>query len=464
MRRRLLISYLSITCFVLLALALPLGLSYGHDQERQLSSRVQDDAFALALRADQPLAEGDPATLTRLVHSLGDQTGSSIVVVDTRGTVLAAAGAGAPALGTPTRGAVDLAAARRGRKVTGRRATAHGDVLAVTVPVLSAGGVVGAVQMSSALSVVDQAVQRNWLLLAILAGVIALIVLLVSTLLARSFARPLAELDRGAARLGDGELATRVDVPADPPELRRLAQSFNVTAARLESLLSSQRAFVADASHQLRTPLAALRLRLENVEADGPDHRPEDLDGALAEVRRLTALVESLLVLTRAEDAPGPSVDVTLAPLVEARLDAWRAVAEERRVHLDADVGAVAVRSEPGRLEQVLDNLLSNALDVAPAGSGVLVRARPSGARVRIEVRDAGPGMTAEQRSRAFDRFWRAAGPARGAGGFGLGLPIVRRLVRADGGDVELEDAPEGGLAVIVSLPAARHLSVVPSA
>src|SRR5450631_4196184 len=167
---------------------------------------------------------------------------------------------------------------------------------------------------------------------------------------------------------GAGDLAARSAVPDDPPELRRLARSFNATAERLGSLLRSQRGFVADASHQLRTPLAALRLRLENIEADGPQHRPEDLDGALAEVARLTELVDSLLVLARAEDAPAPSVDVSLEPVIEARLDAWSAVADERAVRLEADVADVGVRSEPGRLEQVLDNLLSNALNAAPAG------------------------------------------------------------------------------------------------
>ncbi|HEV2309786.1 MAG TPA: HAMP domain-containing sensor histidine kinase [Acidimicrobiia bacterium] len=452
MRRRLLLSYLSITCFVLVALALPLGLSYRQGQERQLSNRVQDDAFALAVRVDVPLAQGDTTTLRRVVHQLAHSTGDSVVVVDSDGRVLVTAGGHEPAVGTVTRTA-DLTSAQRSHPVTGHR-NIGGDALAVSVPVLSSGGAIGALRMSASLAVVDHAVTRNWLILGGLAGIIALIVLLVSTLLARSFTKPLADLDAGAARLGDGDLAVRVAVPSDPPELRRLALSFNTTAARLESLLSSQRAFVADASHQLRTPLAALRLRLENVEADGPDHRPEDLDGALAEVRRLTALVESLLVLARAEDAPAPSVAVSLAPLVEARLDAWSAVADERGVRLDASVHHATVRSDPGRLDQVLDNLLSNALDVAPRGTAVQVAARPMGARVELEVRDHGPGMTPEQRARAFDRFWRSSGSRRTDGGFGLGLPIVRRLVVADGGEVRLEDAPGGGLAVVVSLPA----------
>jgi len=120
------------------------------------------------------------------------------------------------------------------------------------------------------------------------------------------------------------------------------------------------------------------------------------------------------------------------------------------------DLVAPDVRSVPGRLEQILDNLLSNALDAAPAGTAVTVTARRDGAAVRIEVCDAGPGMTSEQRARAFDRFWRAEPSRRDRGGFGLGLAIVGRLVAADGGTVELRNAPRRGLAVVVLLPGAR--------
>ncbi|HSO94437.1 MAG TPA: ATP-binding protein [Acidimicrobiia bacterium] len=459
MRRRLLISYLSITLFVLVALALPLGLSFSQAEERRLTSRVQDDAYALALRVGTPLEQGDTVTLDRLVRQLAGRAHAAIVVVDSAGQVRASTGPGVPRSGPMAVGVADLDAGRGGRQVTGRRVSPAGDVLAVTVPVLAGDGRVGALRVGAPVAMADDAVRNNWLLLGGLAGLIALIVGLVSTLLARSFTRPVAALDASAARLGAGDLSARVAVPDDPPELRRLAQSFNATAQRLESLLTSQRGFVADASHQLRTPLAALRLRLENIEADGPSHHPDDLDGALAEVARLTELVESLLILARAEDAPTPTVDVALRPLVEARLDAWMAVADGRGVGLDADVVDVGVRSETGRVEQVLDNLISNALDAAPAGSVVHVGVSPAGEQVSITVRDHGPGMTLEEQARAFDRFWRSPDARHSRSGFGLGLPIVQRLVVADGGYVRLGHAPDGGLEVAVSLPAARRLA-----
>jgi len=454
-RRRLLLSYLSLTLFVLLALALPLGLSFEKAEHRRLTAQVQSEAYVLALRVDDVLTASRPGTeLEGLTRTFRAQTGLSVVVVDATGAVVGRAGGHEPRGGEDLSGRTDVGTALRGRQVTSERTVAGEAVLSVAVPVVAGAGPVGALRVSSSLARVAESTRDNWLLLGALCGIVALVVLLVSTLLARSFTRPLAELDRGAARLGEGDLATRVTVPHDPPELAGLARSFNATAARLEALVRSQQAFVADASHQLRTPLAALSLRLDNLEAEGPELRVDDLHGAQREVQRLARLVDGLLTLARAEHAAAPTEPVDVVTLVENRRDAWRALAAERGVHLEADAEPLAVYSAPGRLEQVLDNLVSNALDVAPPGSRVVLAAHAEGDRVCLEVRDRGPGMPPEQRARAFDRFWRARPDRRERGGFGLGLAIVGRLVDADGGTVELRDAPGGGLSVVIELPA----------
>jgi signal transduction histidine kinase len=149
-------------------------------------------------------------------------------------------------------------------------------------------------------------------------------------------------------------------------------------------------------------------------------------------------------------------VPTALDEVVGARVDAWSALAAEHEVMIDAhvDVGTTVLVT-PGHLDQVLDNVLSNAIEVAPAGSVVHIVAGSDGGAVELRVRDAGPGMDAEQRVRAFDRFWRPAGAS--SGGSGLGLAIVRSLVEADGGSVDLGAAPGGGLEVRMTLrPVAR--------
>ena len=452
-------SYLSLTLFVLLALELPLGVSFANAERRRLVNDLQTEAFAVALRADEALTASRDSELGELTDLFHRRTGHGVVVVSRSGSVLAASGRGEPPIGRIVDDEGTLAVALRGRQATRDRRVAGDEHLATAVPVLASNDVVGAIRVSSSLEVVAQRTQRNWLLLAALGGVVSLVVLLVSILLARSFTRPLAELDAGAARLGRGDLRARVPVPADPPELRGLAESFNATAEQLETLVRSQQTFVADASHELRTPLAALSLRLENLEAEGG---AEDLDGALAEAHRLSRLVDGLLTLARAEDAARAATEIAIAPLVAARLDAWDVVASERGVTLCSDVADVCVRSAPGRLEQVFDNLMSNALDVAPAGSEVWIEACAEAGEVLVQVRDAGPGMTAGQRARAFDRFWRADPACKHRGGSGLGLAIVRRLVTADGGTVSLEPNPAGGLSVTMRLVGTRQAMAAP--
>jgi signal transduction histidine kinase len=282
------------------------------------------------------------------------------------------------------------------------------------------------------------------------------VVALVGLALARSTTRPLSALEQATTALARGELAARAPTDRGPPEVRRLAAAFNDMAARLGRLLDSQRAFVADASHQLRTPLTALRLRLENLEATMPPTTAGDLGAAVAETGRLARLVDGLLALARAEAAPGRREVVDLAAVVASRQAAWAPLAAEQDVKLTAEAGtAVPVWAVPGALEQVLDNLLANALGVAPAGSRIQLAIRQAGGWVELHITDQGPGMPADQRQRAFDRFWR--GPASERDGSGLGLAIVRQLVEASGGTAELHPSPGGGLDAVARLQPADH-------
>jgi signal transduction histidine kinase len=456
MRRRLLLSYVSITIFVLLALEIPLGFAYAQSERRRLVSAVQHDALALSIRAEDAIESAERPRLLRVVNEYQRDTGGRVVVVDGEGELLADSD---PRSRGPRNfsSRPELRAALRGREVSGTR---HSDTLDQTlqyfaVPIVHDNAPVGALRVTYPTSFVDARIRRAWFALVAAGAIVLGIVFLVSLRLARQITKPLEGVERAAARLGEGDLTSRAPVPDGPPEIQELAESFNRTAARLEELVSSQQAFVADASHQLRTPLAALRLRLENLEGDlagaeGP--APDEVTGALDEVARLSRLVDGLLELARAERAPAGTEPVEVAPVVAGRVDAWSALAGERDVALEQRIEPeLEVRSAPGRLDQVLDNLLANAIEASPPGTSVSVHASYRGGRVELAVADAGPGMTEQQRARAFDRFWRPTGADRD-GGSGLGLAIVRQLVAADGGEVELAESAAGGLEARIRL------------
>ena len=471
MTRRLLLSYVSIIVLVLLLLEIPLGIALADAERRRLETDVQRDAFALVLRSEESVektSNGANPELQTLAEQYQKENEGRVVFVDAQGRGIADSDppsvvGGASAVGRSFRTRPEFRRALRGNDVIGERysSTLGTDLLYAAVPIASGGVIQGAVRITYPLSFVNGRIHRIWLVLAAIGAVVLLVVFAVGIMLSRSLTRPIADLERGALALGRGELDTRVDLPAGPHELRALARSFNSTAARLEQLVDAQRGFVTDASHQLRTPLAALRLRLENLTDEVTPAGSADLTGAADEVARLSLLVDGLLALARAEQHGSQPTAIDVREVVEARCDAWRDLAEEQEVRLEvstiAPANAARALTTPGRLEQVLDNLLNNALEVAPAGSAIELGVRRDGDDVRISVADAGPGMSAEQQAHAFDRFWRAE--QQDSTGFGLGLAIVRQLAVADGGNVVLGTSAGGGLEVTVSLPFAPALA-----
>nr|WP_274388104.1 HAMP domain-containing sensor histidine kinase [Salsipaludibacter albus] len=274
--------------------------------------------------------------------------------------------------------------------------------------------------------------------------------------MARWMTGPTRELGDVVAEVAGGRLDRRARGDSGPPEIRDLARRFNLMADRLEELIQSQRAFVADASHQLRSPLTALRLELENL-ADTPadELEPTSLDRAVDETRRLSRILDGLLLLTRAEGVrPEPAV-VDVAAIVDDRVRAWRPVAEEYGVTLSSPPSdPTAALAVPGHLDQVLDNLVDNAIEATPIGGRVQLTIHALGQLVVVRVEDDGPGMTDADREHAFDRFWRASS-ARPGEGSGLGLSIARQLSRASGGDLVLGPSEMGGLLATLTLPAA---------
>ncbi len=268
-----------------------------------------------------------------------------------------------------------------------------------------------------------------------------------------AIARPLRRLEATARQIAGGDLAGRASVEGTA-EQRSLAVSFNEMADHLGGALEVQRRFVADASHQLRTPLTGVRLRLEAVRDATSDDAPEarDLDAGLREIDRLAALVEDLLALERADGAPAARAPVD--PLAAAReaVERSRGAAAARGVRLEVAGASGEARVPPAALARTLDALVENAIAYTRAGGHVIVRAEPG----LIAVEDTGPGIAADELDVVFERFHRGNAGRQDPAGSGLGLAIARRLARSWGGEVTLANLPQAGLRAVVVLTGDR--------
>lgn len=281
-------------------------------------------------------------------------------------------------------------------------------------------------------------------------------------LLAGAALRPVERMRREAAHITANASKTGVYVPHTRDELAALGTTFNDVLARLQTALAGQRRLVADAGHELRTPLAILRTELELAAKPGRDR--DELAAAIteakSEVERLIRLAESLLLLARDDEGDRALTlrNQPIRPLLDDAAHAVQNQATERgvRMRVSSPDGEQAPRADvdAARLRQALDNLLDNALRAAPKGSTITVEARAAPAGVAIEVLDEGPGFPEEFLPQAFERFRRAdRARARDAGGAGLGLAIVAAVARAHGGHAEAGNRAGGGAHVTMTLP-----------
>jgi signal transduction histidine kinase len=446
MARRIVLTMLALIGVLLAAAVVPLGLiTTGHER----ASFRQDTAFAAGSLAgfaeDSVVDHGPSLSLTRAL-TRARRGGEQVGVYDARGRLVAGNGAGVLAVSPAV-----LAPVLRGGTIV---ATGADDRLRAIAPVRNdeGSGIVGAVVMSRSATALEGRLRVLWMWLAAMAVAGLAAGALAAAALARWVSRPLSALDDAAQRLGSGALETRSATGEGPPEVRRLARHFNAMAGRLETLVHGSRATIADVSHQLRTPLAALRLRLELLTQDADPATAAELADAQEEISRLSRLVDGLLAVARAENVVVEAVPVAVDAVIRDRATAWRPVAEERAVVLaQACPGPVCAMAGAGHLEQILDNLLANALDAVQAGGRVQVGAASHAEAVRVVVADDGPGMSQAQQQQAFRRF-----ASTTPGGAGLGLAIVHRLVTSNGGRAQLSDTPGGGLTVTVDLPAGQ--------
>jgi hypothetical protein len=341
-------------------------------------------------------------------------------------------------------------------------APVNGDRSRVLATTAATGAGTALVVVGTGTDVSDAAVQRAESAL-ILGGPPAVVLSGIGAwLLAGAVLRPVERMRRQAAEISDQDLEGRLAVPSTRDEIAKLGATMNELLARLQEALERERGFVADAGHELRTPLAVLRTELELAARPGRsrDDLAEAITVAGQETDRLIRLAEDLLLLARADNHQ-PFLHpqrLALGDLVAAAARGAGALGADRAitvtVHCPADLD---VEADPDRLRQAVDNLLDNAIRHAPRGSSVEITAtRPGPDAVTITVSDEGRGFPPEFLPHAFERFHRAeAARTRDGGGAGLGLSIVRAIVHAHGGRAAVTNRPDGGAAVVIELPVA---------
>lgn len=302
---------------------------------------------------------------------------------------------------------------------------------------------------------------RDTLLVAV--GFSAFLALVASTWLFWGITRPLSKLRNATEAIAGGDLAARAPVKRKD-EVGQVAEAFNSMADQLERQEDLRKQMVADVAHELRTPLSVMRGNLEAMVDELIPASEEELDAVHQEVLRLSRLVEDLRILSLA-DAGELRLDideVNTSELVETAVRRLKPAAEAKGVTLSGDIGQepAIVMGDEGKLQQVLANLIGNAIRHTPDGRGVIAAVRPGNGTVHIVVRDEGPGVDPEDLPFFFERFWkedrsraRAEDLLQESGGSGLGLSIVRQLVELHGGSVQASLPDGGGLQVVVTLP-----------
>lgn len=437
---------------MLVALEVPLALNLSKRVDAEVRAQAADQARVVASSAAGRLDQR--AALAPIVRTAASAAGGRVIVVDAAGRLLADS-AGAPAAASyATRPEIRTALA--GTVAQGER---HSDslranILFTAVPIVQGGRREGAVRVTQSLRAVRAEVRRDILALVGLGLAALALGLIVAWLLAGFLTRPLRGLTSAARRVEAGDLDARA-AEAGAREHREVAHAFNDMTARLGRSMAAQRDFVANAAHQLRTPLTGLRLRLEaaGLKTDD-DALRRDLEAGEREAERLARTVTDLLTLAREGQRPAAVAPLALGPAGEAALERWLSVAEDRGVDLelrDRSAGArVAASAED--VAVILDNLVENAIEHTAPRTAVLVELGPDGT---LAVSDDGPGLAAGEEERVFERFFRGSSRGDRPRGSGLGLTIVRVLARRWGGDAAIANRPEGGARAVVRLPLA---------
>ncbi|PRY42409.1 sensor histidine kinase [Umezawaea tangerina] len=452
MLRRLLVLIVPLLVALVAALGVPLAFAVVQRETQQTYLDRLGDASRFASLAENALASGRLTALRGELERYDELYGVQVALVATDNRVVASSRPDV-VLTSPAIAAGLRAAFGGFRGDTDQTVWPWEDVpLVVVEPVGRDSEVVAAVVTVSPTDRLRGSVLRQWGLLGLVGLVPMLGVVLVAWPMSRWVLRPVRRLDEATAAVAGGRLDARADEVGGPPELRRLARSFNTMVDVVGRALRRQRAFVSDASHQLRNPLASLRLAVDNL---APHVSGEGLEAqriAVDEAEEMGRVLDALLAATRLDSASAAE-PVELDALLATHVPAWRALAEQAGMVLRVDVPTgLSALAPPGGLGSVLDELVGNAVKLS-GGTSVTISARSEAEWVDLHVTDDGSGLGTDDRADALRRFWRAT-KHQNTAGTGLGLSICAELVTSAGGELRLDPVEPHGLDAVVRLGA----------
>ena len=441
---------LSLRARLVLVLAYVLVLAIGSmlvPLVRSVRDRVEAEVKQQALSQAEVVAATAAGTekLDALVATSAREVRGRVVIVDQQGRVVADSSPGS--IGEDFSNRAEIAAALNAdiAQEQRRSETLDQEILATAVPIVRDGERAGAVRITQRVEAVSRAVWQATIGLVLVGLIVLALGLAAGALLAGTIAKPLRRLAGAARRAGEGDLSVRVPIEGSR-EQREVGGAFNEMTARVQRMVDAQRDFVADASHQLRTPLTGLRLRLEEAAATAEGPAAEQVEGALEEVDRLSGVVTELLVLSEAGAARPPDAATDLHGAARRACERY----SSHDVELSVSGASSLVHSTPADVDRILDVLIENAIDYGPAGQSIRLVVGPG----RVEVIDQGPGLAPGEEETIFARFHRGSvGRASRRRGTGLGLPIARELAARWDGTVTLANVPGGGAVGTLTLP-----------
>jgi len=408
-------------------------------------NQALSQAEVVASSANDAVVPPQLAKLDELAKTNAESVKGRVMIVNTRGLVIAdSAGPGRTGADYSTRPEIALAVHGIPKQTERYSKTLKRNILATAVPILHFGKTVGAVRTTQATSAVDDSVNRAVMVLIAIGLLVLALGLLAGWLIADQLARPMRRLEETAQLVYAGDLDARAEIEG-PREQRTLAASFNNMIDRLTQMLQGQRDFVADASHELRTPIASLRLQLEEiVYITKSDEVQDQAARATAAVNRINSTIDELLYLSRLAERTSAAERIDLDEYLVGLAERWQVNAAAAGLTVD-------LRPPSGRgdhfclcathdLDRVLDALIENSVAYAASGGVIEVGAVDGG----VDILDRGPGLEEGEEDQVFGRFKRGSAGRGRREGTGLGLAIARELIETWNGTVTLENRADG--------------------